>query len=276
MDNLLISLNPEILYLCSLIAVSPDKRDKNLANNIFKSTVRISQNDKNLRYSVTDGHKIVADFVEQNIDFSVPYPMNIICSNIKIKKPFEQKERMNLEVPSVTFSNLKAFAENTIPDWFKPEDLKTTAVRIGEQKTDLVYMKKYASFDKFFALPELPKDDFDNWNWNLDGHQEWDGNKWIQSSAKYGSHMDTIAKLLRYYKHAEFDNSCKPDSLHKYNYTIYSDVYDIDEDRETSDRNGYFESAMALWQRIKNSSSYSFRIGAFSMPKEISNPYRGK
>lgn len=210
----------------------------------------LSQSGDNLIYETMNGHMVI--YASEKVDFQLPYPLVINLSAIDGNRNTDFRTRHDVIIPECTMANLQTYHDNNRPDWIRAEDdLKTNVIKVGNKKTNLEYIP-HKSTPKFFnEVLQNPITDWQEWDWNPDADR--------LDKDKFGYDARIPAQILSGYSTFEPRLMNYAQLGLKY-HTIYSDVYEWDEDRETSDKNTYYKIPVAIWNRNFKDFNINVRI----------------
>lgn len=244
-----ISLNSTILDWHIRNSRLLDKREQKNRNFIHLQSLYLSQNKDILSYETLNGFAII--HAVEKVDFQLPYPLVISLNGLRQSKDNTFKERQKLIIPDCTMANLRAFHDSDRPDWIRTDDLKTNVIRIGEKNTNLEYLKSKTTPQFFEEVLSNPIQNWKEWDWNPDTDEA--------GKSKFGYDFEIPARILS--GMSTFQDYLMDRAKLGLKYHIkYSDVYDMDEDRETSERNTYYKIPVAIWEQAFERADVKVRL----------------
>ena len=252
-----ISLNSEILNWNIMNSAYLDKRYSSWRRHLVNQCLFLTQDKDVLAYTSMNNDS-AAIHVTEKVDFELPYPLVINTWGLRFDKKANLHTRRDLTIPKCTMANLIAYHDPLRPEWIRPkDDLKTNIIMVGDRRTNLEYIKNKSLSTFFNEVMENPINDWRNWDWNID----------CDDSNKFGSNFKIPARVLHGYSQFEYGlmDSAKC-GIKKY--TEYSDSYEIGEDRETSDRNLYYDVPIAVWRPDFKDFNINAQIAVIGRPKE--------
>ena len=237
-----ITLHPLLLQKCLCVTDCVTRRGASWKSNLFKACIFLFLEPNILRYVVTTGSKILE--ITELVDFSAPFDCLAIDTHNLQRRNSNIIDRLALEIPDCTMSNIKAFNDPNRPTWIACDDLKTTVARIGAHNVDVAYIRP-KSYETVMNAPKTNLD-FLSFDWNKTEYTITANGKRIIST--FDSDFDDIARVFSPYRARYYPHELPPDSISIYSQTICSDVYDFGEDPNTSDKNKYYEFPIAMWK----------------------------
>lgn len=268
-----VSLNPLLVQKCLyMVEYSIDRRRRSwLSKKLQNVCMFLFFEPGIIRYVASNGYRLIEITEPVNFSFDYDY-LAIDTSRFHYLGENEMKDRMPLEIPECTMSNLAAFNNPNRPNWIKEEDLKTSAIRLGSRKLNIAYIKK-ANYQDIFKHPKTDLD-FLSFDWNKRDETEMPNPSLFHSEEKlkkFDSDFDAAAKVIARYRYAEYSpEKYPPESVLMLRKTIYADDSD-DDDKGTT-----HEMPLAFWQEKVSSekhpkqiSDYSFKLVVAGKSKEI-------
>lgn len=154
-------LRPNI-HFAALEKYKADREELKFADCLF-----LTQNKNVLTYQIATNSLIIR--ITDLTDQQIPYPLAINLYPLK----HELSDSTVLEIPDCTFGVLQTRNDPQRPGYIKNSDLQTNVVKLGDDKTNLVYFEKIQYYTSMLdhsiktMKPDIPENAL-NYGWDSD------------------------------------------------------------------------------------------------------------